>query len=149
MSRPEEISLRIGAGRWLRVAQAVASLLGVAAILLSPCAPHWTAIALAALGFVHLATARRLRRAAAEGVVTLHGDDSATILAAGEAVPLRRRGGDWASRWCCVLRLEAVISGRRIDGLICRSLNDPVPYRRLLVRLRMREARIRDTMHLT
>jgi hypothetical protein len=149
MSRSEEIPLRIGSSRWLRVAHAVASLLGVAAILLSRCGPRLAAIALAALGLVHLVTALRMRQARAEGIVTLLGDDSATMLAPGGAVPLRRRGGDWASRWCCVLRLEEVVSGRRIACLVTRSLNSPDAYRRLLVRLRMREVRIRDTMHWT
>ena len=149
MSRSEAIPLRSGCSRWLRVAHAVASLLGVAAILLSHCRPQWTAFLLAALGLVHLVTTLRLRQATADGVVMLQGDDSATMLAPGGGVPLRRRGGDWASRWCCVLRLEEVISGRRIDCLICRSLNSPDPYRQLLVRLRMREVRFRDTMHWT
>jgi hypothetical protein len=146
MAQPEIISLRTGAGRWLRSACALVSMLGAVSILLAQANPLWTGAALAVLCLISVAAFRRIRRNGAGQVLTLHGDDSATLLTARGAVPMLRRGGDWASRWCCVLRLQQVLSGHRCDCLVCRSLNSPDAYRRLLVSLRMREVRNRDNM---
>ena len=124
-------------------------LLGVMAIGLSRSGPAWTAACLGLLCLVQADSIRRMRQMSTLGVLRLQGDDSATLQAPNGAVPLRRRGGDWASRWCCLLRLEELIGGRRFDCLVCRSLNGPDAYRQLLVRLRMREVRNRDNMQWT
>jgi hypothetical protein len=149
MSRPEEVVLRIGASRWLLVAQAAVSLLSLVAIGLSRPGPAWTAACLGLLCLVQVDAIRRFRQMNALGVVRLQGDARATLLAANGAVPLQRRGGDWATRWFCLLRMEELISGRRFDCLVCRRLNGPAAYRQLLVRLRMREGRNRDNMQWT
>ena len=65
-----------------------------------------------------------------------------TLLALG-AVPARLCGEGWISRWCCVMMLEELLSGRRFPCLIFRSRNSPDDYRRLLVSLRMGQANTR------
>lgn len=146
MVHPEVIALRTGAGRWLRFACAVVSMLGFVSILLSRANLLWTAAALGVLCLISADTFRRLRRHGEGQVLTLHGNGSATMLTEAGTIPLLRRGNDWGSRWCCMLRLQHVLSGRRFDCLVCRSLNSPDAYRRLLVSLRMRDVRNRDNM---
>ena len=49
----------------------------------------------------------------------------------------RRSVGCWVSRWCSLVTLEELLSGRRLRCLICRARNSRDDYRRLLVKLRM------------
>ena len=148
MPRPETIELQIGGSHWLHFTQFVMFLLGATAILLSRSDPLWISGSLLLLCLVYMATARRMKQMDAIGVIRLHAEgDGVSLLATNGTIPLRRRGSDWATRWCCLLRLEEVVSGRRVDCLVCRSRNNADPYRELLVRLRMRDPRNRDNMH--
>lgn len=134
------LDLQAGGARWLRRSHAGVSLLGLAGILGSGARPAWTAAAVIALVLVHCGTARRMRGAGSSGRLRLFADGSAVLLAGGGAVAALQRGGGWLSRWLCVVPLRRLSDGRRIDAIVCRSRNAPDDYRRLLVRLRMREA---------
>jgi hypothetical protein len=121
----------------MRVCHLGVSLLGLLAILASHARPGWTVAAVIALGVAHAVTARRMGRGATRGNLMLQGDGGAMLATAGERSQVRQHGGAWASRWFCVLPLEQLHGGQRVHCVVCRSLNDPDAYRRLLVRLRM------------
>jgi hypothetical protein len=132
------LDLHAGCARWLRCSHAGVSLLGLAGILGSGARPVWTAAAVVALVLVHGSAARRMRDAGSSGPLRLFADGTAVLLTSVGAVAGLQRGGGWLSRWFCVVPLERLADGRRIDAIVCRSRNAPDAYRRLLVRLRMR-----------
>jgi hypothetical protein len=134
------LDLRAGCARWLRCSHAGVSLLGLAGILGSGARPAWTAAAVIALALVHWSAARRMGDAASRGRLRLFADGTAVLLTGDGAVAALQRGGGWLSRWFCVVPLQRLSDGRRIDAVVCRSGNAPDAYRRLLVQLRMREA---------
>ena len=121
----------------MRVCHLGVSLLGLLAILGSHARPGWTIAALTALGVVHATTARRMGRAVTHGHLILWGDGSALLAVGGARTDVLLRSEAWASRWFCVLPFQQRDGGRRVHCLVCRSLNAPDSYRRLLVRLRM------------
>jgi hypothetical protein len=134
------LELHAGCARWLRCSHVCVSLLGLAGILGSGARPAWTAAAVVALVLVHFATARRMNGHDLSGRLRLFADGSGAFVIGGSVVAVLQHGGGWLSRWFCVVPLERLSDGRRIDAVVCRSLNAPDDYRRLLVRLRMHEA---------
>jgi hypothetical protein len=134
------IDLRAGHARWVRHGHAGVSLLGLAGILGSGAPPAWTTAAVAALALVHCAAARRMRDPGLHGRLRLFADGTAVFVTGGGEVSALQLGGGWSSRWFCAVPLHRLADGRRITAIVCRSLNAPDDYRRLLVRLRMREA---------
>ncbi|RPH98282.1 MAG: hypothetical protein EHM68_05090 [Lysobacterales bacterium] len=133
------LDLRAGCARWLRFSHAAVSLLGLAGILGSDARPAWTAAAVVALVLVHCATARRMSDARSSGRLRLFADGTAVLLTSGGAVAALQRSGGWLSRWFCIVPLQRLTDGRRVDAIVCRSRNSADAYRRLLVWLRMRE----------
>lgn len=131
------LELYAGCARWLRWSHAGVSLLAMAGILGSGAAPAWSAAAVIALVAVHAGTARSMSGSATSGRLRLFADGSAVLFAAAAPVALSRTDGGWVSRWFCVLPLLRRDSGRRLHLIVCRSLNTPDAYRRLLVRLRL------------
>jgi hypothetical protein len=136
------LDLYVGCALWIRCSHACVSLLGLAGILGSGAPPAWAAAAALALTLVHFVTARRMSSRGSSGRLRLFADGTALFLAGGRAVAALQHGGGWLSRWFCVVPLQRLSDGRRIDAVVCRSLNAPDAYRQLLVRLRMREARV-------
>jgi hypothetical protein len=134
------IELRAGCARWLRDGHAGVSLLGLAGILGSGARPAWTAAALVALALVHFATARRMRGPGSHGRLRLFADGTAVFLTGAREIPALQLGGAWFSRWFCAVPLQRLEDNRCMTAIVCRSLNAPDDYRRLLVRLRLREA---------
>lgn len=133
------IELYVGYARWLRWGHAGVSLLGLAGILGSGARPAWMAAAVAALALVHLAYARRMSGPGSHGRLRLFADGTVVFGDSGKAVSARQRRGGWMSRWVCAIPLERLTDGRRRTVIVCRSLNPPDDYRRLLVRLRLQD----------
>ena len=139
------LDLHAGCARWLRCGHAGASLLGLAAILGSGARPAWMAAAVTALALVHTAGARRMSGPGSRGRLRLFADGTAIFASGGSAVVALQRGDGWMSRWFCTVPLERLADGRRMTVVVCRSLNAPDDYRRLLVRLRLRNAHAPST----
>jgi hypothetical protein len=135
------LDLHVGCALWIRCSHACVSLLGLAGILGSGARPAWAAAAALALTMVHFATAQRMSGPGSSGRLRLFADGTALFLAGGRAVAVLQHGAGWLSRWFCVVPLQRLSDGRRIDAVVCRSRNAPDAYRQLLVRLRMRETR--------
>jgi hypothetical protein len=133
------IDLRVGCARWLRRGHAGVSLLGLAGILGSGARPAWTAAAVVALALVHFATARSMRGPGSHGRLRLFADGTAIFVTGGREVNALQRDGGWSSRWFSAVPLGRLDDGRRMTAIVCRSLNAPDDYRRLLIRLRLRE----------
>ena len=140
MIRRDSIELYAGSSQGLLACQQAASVLALVAILSAPAEPLWMITTLLALGAVHC-TCNRITRDHAR--LTLHANGQAVMHLVDGAVPARLCGEGWISRWCCVMMLEELLSGRRFPCLIFRSRNSPDDYRRLLVSLRMGQANTR------
>ena len=141
MTRPDGIELRQGCGRWMRATHATISLLA-AILILTSAAPAAPAAALLAVLFtLHVATARRMRRAAVSVPrVRLFDDGTAALLTWRGGVPALLGGRAWVSRWFSVVPIQPLDGGRRLFCIVCRSANPADAYRHLLVLLRMRDA---------
>lgn len=142
MARTDDIDLRQGCARWMRVAHRIVSLLAAWAIVTS--GPHSVGKTglLAALLVVHLATARHMRRAAGSVPrIRLFENGTASLVPESGAVPAVLVGHAWTSHWFSVFPLQRLDGGRRVYCTVCRSLNRGDPYRRLRVLLRMRVGR--------
>ena len=133
------LDLHAGCARWVRRSHVGVSLLGLAGILGSGAHPAWTAVAVVALALVHCGTARRMSDARSSGRLRLFADGTAVLLTRDGTVAALQNGGGWLSRWFCVVPLQRLSDGRRVDAIVCRSRNAADAYRRLLVWLRMRE----------
>lgn len=137
MIRRDAIELRAGSSPGYRAGYQAVSGFALFAILSSPADPMWVMPALCALGAARLASDRMMGRSNAHRRLVLRADGNATLYSANGIVLARRSVGSWVSRWCSVVTLEELLSGRRLRCLICRSRNSRDDYRRLLVNLRM------------
>lgn len=131
------LDLRAGCARWLRWSHAGVSLLGLVGILATASHVAWSAAAVLALAVVHAVTALRMRDPAASGRLKLFADGSAMLFAGGGPIAAMQADGRWVSRWFCVLPLQRRDDGRCLRLVVCRSLNAPDAYRRLLQRSRL------------
>jgi hypothetical protein len=131
------LDLRTGCARWLRWSHAVVSLLALLAILAAAASVAWTVVAVIALAAVHAATARRMNHPASSGRLRLFTDGRAVLFTAAGPVAAMQSEHRWVSRWLCVLPLDRFDGERSLHVIVCRSLNDPDTYRRLLQRLRL------------
>ena len=142
MVRAEGVELQQGAAPWMRLAHLAASLLAATAVLTASASLSIKLLLLVSVCFVHLATARRMRRSAAQAPrVRLFEDGKASVLTRSGAVPALLRGSVWSSRWFSVFRLQRLDGQRPLDCVICRSVNPSKAYRRLQVMLRLRSGR--------
>ena len=133
----EQLILRTGCARWLQVGHAAASLAALLSLLSVGSKPLWTAVAAAALVLTHAHCARRLADARMRGRLHLAADGAALLFMASGVRALRQEPGGWHSRSLCVLPLADPESGRSRRFVLCRSLNRPETWRRLLVRLKL------------
>jgi hypothetical protein len=140
----DTIQLHAGSSPGLRACQQAVSALAVTALLWSRTEPMWIMIALCAFGVAHGAMRRISRRSPEIVRLVLRADGNAIVHSANGAVPARLCAGGWVSRWCSLVSLEELLSGRRVQCLVCRSRNGPDDYRRLLVYLRMDAAQTLD-----
>ena len=131
------LDLRTGCARWLRWSHAAISLLALLGILAAAASVAWTVAAVIALAAVHAATARRMNRPASSGRLKLFTDGRAVLFTAAGPVAAMQSERRWVSRWFCVLPLECRDDERSLRVIVCRSLNDPDTYRRLLQHLRL------------
>ena len=113
------------------------SLLGLLGILAAAAPIAWTAAAVIALTAVHAGTARRMNHPANRGRLALFADGRAVLLTAAGPVAAMQSEGRWMCRWFCVLPLERRDGERSLRVIVCRSLNAPDTYRRLLQHLRL------------
>jgi hypothetical protein len=144
MTGRDAIELRSGSSAGLRAGHRALSVLALAAILSSAADPMWIMMAVCALGAACLASNRMTRSSRGQERLLLRADGTATVHSANGAVMARLSAGAWVSRWCSVMTLEELLSGRRCRYLICRSRNSQDDYRRLLVNLRMDSAHAPD-----
>jgi hypothetical protein len=142
--RRDTIELHAGSSKGFRAGYQAVGVLALVAILSSSAEPMWVMMALCALGTVHLASNRMLRRSSEQKRLVLRADGRAIVYSMDGIVLARRCVGGWVSRWCSVVTLEELLSGRRLRCLICRSRNSRDDYRRLLVNLRMETALAAD-----
>ena len=92
---------------------------------------------MAALLLAHALCARRMANARTRGRLHLAADGEALLFTAHGVHALRQQPGGWHSRSLCVVPLADAESGRSRRFVLCRSLNRPDAWRRLLVRLRL------------
>jgi hypothetical protein len=133
----ERLVLRTGSARWLRNAHAAASLAALLTLLTAGAELAWTAAAAAALLLANRMAARRMADPRLRGRLHLAADGEAVLFAKGRVRALRLQAGGWHCRCLCVLPLTDPESGRSQHFILCRSLNRPDAWRRLLVRLRL------------
>lgn len=131
------IELRIGVGMDLRVGQLVLFVAACVALIGSGAHPIWISAALITLFGVHVGTLWWARRPEANGVLRLHENGSATFDTKAGRLHAEQSSGGWISHWLCVVPLVEVGSGQVVRCVVCRSLNQPDSYRRLLVWLRL------------
>lgn len=131
------LDLRAGCARWLRWSHAGVSLLGLIGILAAAAPAVWSGIAIIALAAVHAGTARHMNLPANHGRLKLFADGRAVLFTTGGAVAALLSERRWVSRWFCVLPLERRDGERPLHVIVCRSLNAPDAYRRLLQRARL------------
>lgn len=139
MNAPDCLEVRAGPAPWLAVAHLMAPVLGVIAVLSSDIALQW---AVALCGLIALAGAigfHRLARRSPTGRLRLFLDGAAaTLIGPGGEVRALQIPGGWVTRWICVIPLAPVDSDRLLRCIVCRSLNRPGSYRRLMAWLRLR-----------
>lgn len=131
------IELRIGAGTDLKVGQVALVVAAGFALIRSGAHPVWISAALITLIGVHLGTLWWAWRHAANGILRLHENGSATFDTAAGRLHAEQSSGGWTSHWVCVVPVVEVGSGQVVRCVVCRSLNQPDSYRRLLVWLRL------------
>jgi hypothetical protein len=133
----DSIDLQAGCPRWLRWSHAGVSVLGLIGILAAAAPAAWSGIAIVALAAVHAGTARHMNRPASSGRLKLFADGSAVLFTVDGPVAAMQSERRWVSRWFCVLPLERRDGERSLHVIVCRSLNAPDAYRRLLQRSRL------------
>lgn len=133
----ERLILRAGCAPWLHHGHGAASLVALLALLAADAEPGWKAAAAAALVLAHALCARHMADARMRGRLHLAADGEALLFTAGGVRALRQQPGGWHSRSLCVLPLADAESGRYRRFLLCRSLNRPDAWRRLLVHLKL------------
>jgi len=138
MSAPDCIDVRAGPAPWLAVAHLVVPALGVIAVLFSNIARQWAVALCGLIVLVGAAGFRRLARQSPTGRLRLYLDGTATLLGACGEVRAIQDPGAWVTRWICVLPLVPLDSDRLLRCVVCRSLNRPDSYRRLMAWLRLR-----------
>ena len=131
------LDLQAGCARWLRWSHAGVSLLGLLGILAAAAPAAWSGTAIIALVAVHAGTARRMNRPANSGRLKLFADGRAVLFTSDGPVTAMQSERRWVSRWFCVLLLERRDGERSLQVIVCRSLNAPDAYRRLLQRARL------------
>ncbi|MGD2127798.1 MAG: hypothetical protein PVJ17_00765 [Lysobacterales bacterium] len=128
----------MGPALWLAVAHLVAPALGVIAVLYSNIARHWAVVLCGLIVLVGAAGFRRLARQSPTGRLRLFLDGTATLVGVCGEVRAVQHPGGWVTRWICVLPLVPLDSDRLLRCVVCRSLNRPGSYRRLMAWLRLR-----------
>jgi hypothetical protein len=144
VTRCDTIELHAGSSLGLRACYQGVYVLALVALLWSRAELIWIMMALVALGVAHRASGRITRRTAGHIRLVLHENGNAIMHSVHGTVPARLCADGWVTRWCSVVSLEELLSGRRLRCLICRSRNSPDDYRRLLVTLRMDAAHASD-----
>ena len=132
-----DLDLQAGCARWLRWSHAAVSLLGLVGILGAAAPAAWTVAAVIGLAAVHAGTARHMNCPASSGRLKLFADGRAVLFTPVGQVAAMQSERRWVTRWFCVLPLERRDGERPLHVIVCRSLNAPDAYRRLLQRLRL------------
>jgi hypothetical protein len=131
------MTLRIGPARWMTAWQLAISALSIGGVLMSRAGAGWIALFLGSLLAANMVGFIRMRCGGKVSRLHLHGDGHAIVCMGKNAEHAWQLEGGWASRWCCVVPLRVIGTGRRLHCLVCRSCNAPDAYRRLLVSLRL------------
>lgn len=139
MVRADGVEVLQGTALWMHQAHLAASVLAATAILIAPAGPFMKLLLLGVLPIVHVAAARRMRRAGAYAPrIRVFEDGRASILTRSGAVPALLQGSVWSSRWVSVFRLRRLDGRGNFDCIVCQSANPADAYRRLRVMLRHR-----------
>jgi len=133
----ERLILRAGCAPWLQYGHGVVGLVALLALLAANAEPAWKAAGAAILVLTQVLCARRMADARMRGRLHLAADGEALLFTADGVRALRRQPGGWHSRALCVLPLANAESDRCRRFVLCRSLNRPDAWRRLLVHLRL------------
>ena len=133
----ERLILRTGYARWLRNSHGGASLAAMAALLSAGAGTGWTTAAVAALVLTHGLCTWRMANPRMRGRLHLGADGEAVLFTSSGVHAMRQHPGSWHSRSLCVLALAELESGRTRRFVLCRALNRPDAWRRLLVQLKL------------
>jgi hypothetical protein len=131
------IGLHVGQGRWMSAWQLVISALSIVGAVMARVDVGWITLFLGGLLAANTACYIRFHSRSRVSVLQLQNDGHAIVYTATRCVHAWQLEGGWASRWCCVVPLRVIGTGRRLHCLVCRSRNAPDAYRRLLVCLRL------------
>ena len=141
MTGAESLELKFGNSPWLRAVHSLGSASGVLAVLISPANAVWKASAIVLLLLVALTIHFRSSNKNGYGTICLQQDGTAQLFTRdGQKARVVLPANGWVTRWLCVLRLYESEKHRHHYCVICASENQPDPYRRLLVNLRMRSS---------
>ena len=132
----DPLLLRVGPARWLNrapYAVVAAALLGLLTAGIDPLCSAGASTLLVGCAF---AAIRWQRGRATRGRLHLARDGAAVLFTPRGLVQAWLGPGAWVSSALCVLELRETDTGRRRRCVVCRSLNKPASYRRLLSLLR-------------
>lgn len=132
------IDLVPGESRWVRTARYLLFSAAVAALAFAPADPIWKWAGLAGLVLAYIAVTVSLRRSSCIRSLRLLSDGMMTLGREGQPdiqACLGRNG--WTTAWMTVIPFHSVDHRGQRRVLVCRSLNHPQDYRRLLSRMRL------------
>lgn len=132
------IDLVTGESRSVRTARYLLFSAAVTALAFAPADPIWKWAGLAALGLAYSAVIVSLRRSSCIRSLRLLGDGMLTLGREGQPDIQACLGKDgWTTAWMTVIPFHPVDHRGQRRVLVCRSLNHPQDYRRLLCRMRL------------
>jgi len=132
----ESLVLRSGFAPWLRRAPVVLAVAAGITLVASTTHPAWAATAIVGLLGTLRYTWLRSDPAVCRGRLHLADDGSGVLFTAEGSRPVRQQGGGWISGCLCVLPLRDLESHKRLNCIVCATLNRADTYRRLLRRQR-------------
>ena len=138
MADGQPIDLVTGESRWLITSRYLLFFTAAMALAFAPADPVWKWSGLAALGPMYILVISSLRRASCIRSLRLSGDGMITLGRQGQPdIPASLGTDGWSTAWMSIVPCHRVDHPRPVRVLVCRSLNHPQDYRRLLSRMRL------------
>lgn len=132
------IDLVAGESRWLRTARYLLFLVAIMTLAFAPADPVGKWAGLVGLVLAYIAVTVSLRRTSRIRSLRLLGDGMMTLGREGKPDIQASLGKDgWTTAWMTVIPFHSVDHRGQRRVLVCRSLNHPQDYRRLLSRMRL------------
>ena len=139
MARADYLELRAGMTQWGWWLHALASGLGVLAILISPAGWIWKFVLICLLACAAILTTKRVKDRRTTGRVRVFRDGTTLFFAdSNNRIFGTLTRNQWVSRWLCSLAVHPAKQNGKQFFVIFASANYPDEYRRLLVFLQMR-----------